>query len=201
MKPDSMVVDWEAVKRRLAATERMLADDFVPSAATQAAILEQRARDLARVPELDIAGDEREVLEFSIADKGYAFETEWVSEIVVLGELTALPCTPDFVRGIVSIRGRIVPAVDLRRFFGVAVAGIVDFHHIIVLCGGGMEFGVLADKIDGVSRLDVNRLQRTAASGMLGEFTMGGMAKNAVLLDAEKLLRDRRIVVDQGAPQ
>ena len=199
MKTDAKLVDWEEVKRRLAATQRMLADDAAPSETAQARILEQRARELARLPEPEAPGGEREVLEFSMAGESYAFETEWVGEIVVLADLTALPCTPPFVRGVVNIRGRIVSAVDLRRLFGLPDKGMVDYHRIVVLKGGGMEFGVLADRIDGVSRLNVEVLRRETAPGIPGEFALGVMAQNGVLLDARKLLHDRRMVVDLEA--
>lgn len=203
MKAESNIVDWEEVKRRLATTQRMLADDFQPSAAEQARILERRAQELARIPAPESPGDEREVLEFSIAGERFAFESAWVSEIVVLGELTALPCTPPFVRGVVNMRGRIVSAIDLRRLFGLPDKGIVDFHRIIVLSTDGMEFGVLADQVEGVARIRMGALQRgharETACGMLGEFAMGIMARDAApltMLDAKKLLHDRRMLVD-----
>ena len=193
-------VDWEAVKRRLSATKRMLADDFLPSPQTRTRILEERAKLLAREPRVVADDITQEILEFSIANRRYAFEAAWVREIVVLKELTPLPCTPSFVHGVVNIRGRIVSAVDLCRFWGLPEKGIVDFHHIIVLRGCDMEFGVLADKVDGVAQLNPKELRQEEAvslSGVPVEFVKGLIDRDDVLLDAEKLLRDPRMVVNQ----
>ena len=195
------VVDWEAVRRRLAATERMLANDFQPAPEQQARILLERAQALAREPQPEV--QRCEMLEFSIAGESYVFEAEWVREIVVLRDLTPLPCTPRFVEGVVAIRGRIVSAVNLRRFLGLPERGIVDFHRIVVLHDHQMEFGVLADRVDGVAELEPAAFRRDAAGslpGMLGEFAKGVSGEYGVLLDAAKLLRDSRMLVNLEVP-
>ncbi len=200
MQPSGKIVDWDEVKRRLSLTEHLLADDFSPSLQAQARILEERARLLAREPQAEADTEARDILEFSIAGEQYAFEAEWVREIVVLRELTPLPCTPSFVRGVINIRGRIVSAVDLRRFWGLPDQGIVDFHRIIVLRGVDMEFGVLADKVDGVAPLSLRELRREASvrpSGVPVEHIRGIIAGKTSLLDAGKLLRDPRMIIDQ----
>ena len=198
MHSSGRIVDWDDVKKRLAAAQRMLADDFAPPAQVQVRILEERALALARVPQADAPGDMLEALEFSIAGERYAFEAQWVREIVVLKELTSLPCTPPFVRGVVGIRGRVVSAVDLRRFFGLPDKGIVDFHRIVVLRGRDMEFGVLVDKVEGVALLRRDDIRRAAddVPALLTEFALGAGA-GRLLLDAGRLLNDARLIVDE----
>lgn len=200
MPKDARVVDWEEVRRRLSSTERVLAEDFSPSEQVQAQVLEERARLLAREPQREDGEQAAEMLEFSIGGEHYAFEAGWVREIVVLGELTPLPCTPSFVQGVVNVRGRIVSAVDLRRFWGLHDEGIVDFHRIIVLRGGDMEFGVLADQVDGVAPLKLKELLREESSspaGAAAQHILGVTAGKTILLDAGALLCDRRMKVDQ----
>ena len=200
MPVNENVVNWEEVKRRLASTERMLAEDFSPSEQMRSRILEERARLLACEPPDDVAEDARDMLEFSIGGERYAFEARWVREIVVLRELAPLPCTPAFVQGVVSVRGRIVSAVDLRRFWGLPECGIVDFHRIIVLRGCDMEFGVLADRVDGVASFRPSELLRDASAfpaGVAAQHILGVAGGKIALLDAEALLRDRRIIIDR----
>ena len=200
MRSSGTPVDWDEVRRRLSSTEQMLDEDFSPSAQAQERILEERARLLAQEPQTESDAQTWEVLGFSIADVRYALEAEWVREIVVLKELTPLPCTPPFVQGVVNIRGRIVSAVDLRCFWGVPELGIVDFHRIIVLHGHGMEFGVLADTIEGVAQVSEKDLRHEAAalpSGIPAQFVKGVASGHGILLDAERLLCDPRMVVAQ----
>ena len=200
MPPSEIVVNWDEVKRRLSTTERMLAEDFKPSRQAQALILAERAHALARVPLDDENEETREMLEFSIAGECFAFEAAWVHEIVVLKELSPLPCTPSFVQGVVNLRGRIVSAVDLRRFWGGQEESIVDFHRVIVLRGWNMEIGVLADRVDGVAPLKPKEIIRNTPAypaGVALEHVLGVVAGKTTLLDAEALLRDRRMIVDQ----
>src|SRR4051794_13858537 len=92
-------------------------------------ILQARARALARRPEeAPAAGEMLEILEFTLASERYAVENRYVLEVAPLKELTPLPCTPPFVRGIVNVRGRILPVFDLKMFFDLPQKGISDLH-------------------------------------------------------------------------
>src|SRR5688572_7065199 len=111
-----------------------------------AEILRARARALARPP-AHTQGAEAwlHVLEFRLAQERYAIETRYVREVYPLKDLTPLPCTPPFVLGIVNVRGRILPVVDLKKFFDLPEQGLSDLHRVILLEGNGLELGLLAD--------------------------------------------------------
>ena len=89
-------------------------------------VLRARAQALARVPEQARAqANLLEVLEFRLASERYAVETRHIQEVHPFRELTPLPCTPAFVLGVVNVRGRILPVLDIKRFFGLPEQGLV----------------------------------------------------------------------------
>src|SRR5882757_6299566 len=90
-------------------------------------ILRARARVLARPPERQAeAGAMLDLLEFRLAQECYAVENRYVQEVCPLKELTPLPCTPPFLLGIVNVRGRILPVLDLKKFFDLPEKGLTD---------------------------------------------------------------------------
>jgi purine-binding chemotaxis protein CheW len=74
-----------------------------------------------------------EVIAFTLAHERYAVETSCIREIHVLEDLTPLPCTPDFIVGIVNLRGCITAVVDLKKFFDLPEPGFTDAHRVLVI--------------------------------------------------------------------
>jgi len=138
-----------------------------------------------------------EVLEFRLAHERYALETEYVQEVHPLKELTPLPCTPSFVVGIVNVRGRIVPVLDLKKFLDLPEQGLTDLHRIILVCREDFELGVLADVIVGVRSVPDDKLQSSlpTLTGARSEYVKGVTAERLVLLDLARILADPRIIV------
>src|SRR5882757_6351764 len=97
-------------------------------------ILRARAQVLARPPSsAPVPSTMLELLEFRVASERYALETRHVQGVYPLRELTPLPCTPPFVLGIVNVRGRILPVLDLKKFFELPEQGLTDLHRIILV--------------------------------------------------------------------
>ncbi len=87
-------------------------------------ILRARARVLARPPQsIPAAETSLEVVEFRLAQECYALETRFVNVVYPLKDLTPLPCTQPFVLGIVNVRGRITPVIDVKKFFDLQIWG------------------------------------------------------------------------------
>jgi len=163
-------------------------------------ILRERARALARIPPPPTAEDSTlELLEFRLASERYALETRHVHEVHPLRELTPLPCTPEFILGIVNVRGRILGVLDLKKFFQLPDPGLTDLHRIILLRGNGLEMGLLADVIVGVRRIPVDRLQPTlpTLTGIRAEYLKGVTDERLVVLDLDRLLSDPKIVLHE----
>lgn len=165
-----------------------------------ARVLRERAAALAR-PDVDPRRpDSLELLEFRLAAERYAVETRFVSEVQALRDLTPLPGTPAFVRGIVNLRGRILPVYDLKRFFSLPEQGLTDLHRIIVVNGHDFEIGLLADVVVGVRDLARDALSPAlpTMSAIAAAYLKGVSEERLVVLDLERLLTDPRIVVNDG---
>lgn len=180
-----------------------LAERLSPHEAQAGGILRARARALARRPAQEEPGDARqlsmEVLEFRLAAERYAVETMFVQEVHALKNLTALPCTPAFVSGIVNLRGHIVAVVNLKKFFNLPEQGLTDLHRIILVGNGDVEFGLLADASVGVRRIARASLQPPlpTASGIGARYVQGISADSMLVLDMARILADPRILVNE----
>ena len=161
-------------------------------------LLKERAQALARPAESASPCATLELLEFKLASERYAVETRHVGEVHPLRDLTPLPGTPPFVRGIVNLRGRIVPVFDLKKFFDLPEQGLTDLHRIIVVRGNDLELGLLADVVVSVRLIAADTLSPPlpTLSGIGAEYLKGVSEERLVVLDLERILADPRIVVD-----
>jgi purine-binding chemotaxis protein CheW len=166
-------------------------------------ILRERARLLARPPDdgADRAGS-IEILEFRLAQERYAVEHRYVQEVCPFRNLTPLPCTPPFVRGIVNIRGRILPVFDLKRLFGLPEVGVTDLHNIILVRDRELEVGLLADSIVGATALPLYLLQPSlpTLTRIRESYLKGITYESLVVLDVAGILADPRILVNEEVP-
>jgi purine-binding chemotaxis protein CheW len=163
-------------------------------------ILRARAKALA-IPRRQsmTAGAMLELLEFRLASERYALETRHVQDVHPLRDLTPLPCTPAFVLGIVNVRGRILPVLDLKKFFDLPERGLTDLHRIILVRGNDLEFGLLADVIVGVRSVAADSLQPSlpTLTGIRAEYLKGIGEDRLVVLDVQRILADPKIIVHQ----
>ena len=163
-------------------------------------ILRARAQALARVPERPpVAETMLELLEFRLAQEHYALESRYVQEVYPLKELTPLPCTPPFVLGIVNVRGRILPVLDLKKFFDLPEKGLTDLHRIILVRDHELELGLLADVVVGVRSIPADSLQPSlpTLTGVRGDYLKGVTAERLVVLDLARILADPKIIVHE----
>ncbi|MFZ0500146.1 MAG: chemotaxis protein CheW [Steroidobacteraceae bacterium] len=162
-------------------------------------ILRERAQTLARVPPPPAADTLLELLEFGLASERYAIERRYVQEVQPLRELTPLPCTPPFILGIVNVRGRIVPVLDLKKFFELPERGLTDLHRTIIVRGHDLEIGLLADVIIGISGIPAESLQPSlpTLTGIRADYLKGVTDARLVVLAVDRILSDPRIIVHE----
>ena len=163
-------------------------------------LLRARARVLARPRESAAAANASlEVLEFRLARECYALETRHVREVYPLKDLTPLPCTPPFLLGIVNVRGRITPVIDIKKFFDLPDTGLTDLHRIILVRGNDLELGLLADITVGVRTILVDSLQTSlpTLTGIRADYLKGVTAERLVVLDLDRILADPKIMVHE----
>jgi purine-binding chemotaxis protein CheW len=163
-------------------------------------ILRARAEALAHRPAPALAPSTMlELLEFRLASERYALETRHVQNVHPLRDLTPLPCTPPFVLGIVNVRGRILPVLDLKKFFDLPERGLTDLHRIILVHGNDIELGLLADVIVGVRSVAADSLQPSlpTLSGIRADYLKGIGERRLVVLDVDRILSDPKIIVHE----
>jgi purine-binding chemotaxis protein CheW len=192
-------IDWEAIHRRLAVTEAAIDQGLVHGPEQTRRILEARARVAAKPPVKPDNTERLEVLAFSLASESYGVEACHVREVCQLRELTAVPCTPPFVAGVMNLRGRIIAIVDLRKLFELQAKGLTELNRVIVLAGRDSELGLLADSIDGVRSVAVSDLQGSLATltGIRDRFLKGVTGQMLAVLDGGRLLADDGLKVNE----
>jgi purine-binding chemotaxis protein CheW len=165
-----------------------------------ARVLRERAAALARVPAPPADADALELLEFRLASERYAIETRHVTEVHPLHDLTPLPGTPAFVRGIVNLRGRILPVYDLKKFFDLPEEGLTDLHRIVEVRGRDLALGLLADMVVNVLVVPRRVLQPPlpTLSEIAADYVMGVSEARVIVLDVERVLADPRLVGDDS---
>ncbi|MBI5510732.1 MAG: purine-binding chemotaxis protein CheW [Deltaproteobacteria bacterium] len=194
-------IDWEAIHRRLALAAAAIAGGLRHGPEETRRVLEARAR-VAAKPALTADDGERiEILAFTLAGEAYGVETRHVREVCQLKDLTALPCTPPFVAGVMSLRGQVLAVIDLRQFFELPAKGLTELNRVVVLKGGDNEMGLLADSIDGVRSVAAADLQQglPTLTGIRERFLKGITGQMLAILDGGRLLADAGLRVNEHA--
>jgi len=97
---------------------------------------------------------EGKYLTFALAHEEYGLEILKVREIIGYIDVTAVPQTPHYVKGVVNLRGQVIPVVDLRAKFGMETADVTDETCIIVveitLGGRKSNTGIVVDRVQEV---------------------------------------------------
>lgn len=192
--------DWREVELRLETARIATEHIWAPTAEDTRRILKERAQTLAReaVP-AEAADAGIEVIEFLLAHERYAVASEYVREVYPLEDITPLPCTPAFVLGIVNLRGEILSVIDIKKFFDLPEKGLTNLNKVIVLESSDMVFGIVADAISGVRRIPRAGIQPSlpTLTGIREDYLLGVTAERVVILDAEKLLTDEKLIVQE----
>ena len=163
-------------------------------------ILRARAKSLAQEPEKKEEAEESlEVLAFLLAHETYAIETRFIREVYPLTELTPLPCTPDYIFGIINIRGQILTIIDMKKFFDLPEKGITNLNRVIVVRNEDMELGILADEIIGIQNIPEKGVTPPlpTMTGIHAGYLKGVTGEGLILLDMEMFLNDRQLIVHE----
>jgi len=91
---------------------------------------------------------------FRLSDAYYGIDIMQVNEIVKLQEITKLPNTPDYVEGIINLRGKVIPIVDLKVKFKLGRQERNDDTRIIVVNANNKIIGILVDEVSEVLRIN-----------------------------------------------
>ncbi len=171
-----------------------------PTPGEKKKILKARAKTLAREPDLEKAAEAYiEVVEFVLAYEKYAFETSCIREIYPLKKFTPLPCTPPYVFGIINVRGQILSVIDIKKLFDLPDKGLGELNKVIILQTYDMELGILADKIIGIRSIPLKEIQPSlpTLTDIRAEYMRGVTKERVVILDATRIMSDKKIIVHE----
>ncbi|HEY2758659.1 MAG TPA: chemotaxis protein CheW [Pseudolabrys sp.] len=100
-----------------------------------------------------------QLISFAIGDDQYGVDIMAVREIKGWTDITPLPRQPDYVRGVLNLRGVIVPIVDLRCRFGQGLTQATPLHIVIIVQIASKPIGLLADRVLDIVSLDVTQIK------------------------------------------
>ncbi len=144
-----------------------------------------------------MAEKEGKYLTFTLADEEYGIGILKIKEIIGMMPITTVPQTPEFVKGVINLRGKVIPVMDLRLKFGLEAMDYTERTCIIVVeiegQTGTVMIGVVVDSVSEVLNIKVEDIEDTPTFGTkLNTDYIHGMAKMEggvkILLEIDKVL-------------
>ena len=137
---------------------------------------------------------ERQLVVFNLSTETYGIDISAVHEIIRIQGITEVPRTPEFVEGVINLRGRIVPVIDLRKRFGLDLVEKTNNTRIIVVEVDDMTVGMIVDSVSEVLRLPVDSIEPPpAVISSVDLESLQGVGKLddqiIILLDLNRVLR------------
>ena len=143
-------------------------------------------------------------LTFNLAEEEYGMGILKIKEIIGMIPITSVPQTPDYVKGVINLRGKVIPVVDLRSRFGMEEIGYTERTCIIVAEiqgeSGTVMVGVVVDSVSEVLNIKGEEIEATPTFGarlntefILGMAKMEGGVK--ILLDIDRVLGSQEIAI------
>jgi purine-binding chemotaxis protein CheW len=110
-----------------------------------------------------------------LADEHYGLDIARVLEIIRHRPITPVPRSPDFVKGVINLRGQIIPVVDLRERFGMPAAEVTKETRIVVAESSNTRVGLVVDSVSEVLLLPAESVELTpeVAAGPDAEYVRG----------------------------
>jgi len=123
---------------------------------------------------MDSMDEVLQVVSFEIGDEEYAVDILEVQEIIRMVEITPVPKAPHYVEGVINLRGKVIPIIDIRRRFGMSVAECTKETRIVVVDVSRIIIGIIVDSVSEVLRIPSNLIEPSPSGKQGGtEFHKG----------------------------
>ena len=121
--------------------------------------------DAAAAAAAQAAASHTQFISFAIGDDQYGVDIMAVREIKGWADITHLPKQPEYVRGVLNLRGAIVPIVDLRCRFGQGLTETTPLHIVIIVQIDGRQIGLIGDRVLDIVSVDASQIQKVPRTG------------------------------------
>lgn len=128
---------------------------------------------------------------FNLADKEYAVDIKSVREVRRIKQITPVPKTLDFIEGVVSLRGRVIPIINLRKKLSLPSPEKISLNRVLITESNKHMLGIAVDSVIGVVSIDNSNIEPPDDVLKKAEYLIGvGKIGNRLILivDIEKLL-------------
>lgn len=209
-EPDTQSFDWEAVRRRILQAGAALTELDYASPEVMQQIWARRAAQIAQAPPQEDKGERLTLVVVRLGREVYGLDAQLVFDIQPVEQLTPVPRVPNWVGGVVNLRGRILSVLDLQRFFGLSPTGNNrddgEQGSLVVVETPYMELALLVDEVLAVEALPTSQMQDTTDTirGLPPEYIhgilplAGNKASSLVLvLNLVTLLADERLIIHE----
>ncbi len=144
------------------------------------------------------SSDDQQFLTFNLAEEFYGVDILKVQEIKGYTNVTKIPNTPDYLKGVLNLRGTIVPIVDLRMKFGMGITEPTSFTVVVVVNVRNRVMGFLVDAVSDVLDLNAKDIQPPPEMGNTVDITFVAGIGNSndhlvTLLDIDRVLTDDEV--------
>lgn len=145
---------------------------------------------------------EDKYLTFTIGQEEYGLEIKYITEIVVIQEITMVPDMPQYMKGVINLRGNVISVMDMRNRFHLEDREYDDRTCIIVVDLDKLQIGLIVDSVKEVSDIPATQVDPPPAThyGLKSGYVKGmGKLNDSVkiLLDVEKILYEKDLEVIQ----
>ncbi len=144
-----------------------------------------------------------QLISFSMGNEDYGVDIQTVKEVIRFKAITRLPKAPDFVKGVINLRGDIIPIIDLRERFGMEQKEYTDMTRVIVVEVDGRSIGTVVDSVSHVIRIEEGEIEPPPPCvGKISEEYIRGVGKVdeklVVLLNIDRILTaEEKIELDE----
>jgi purine-binding chemotaxis protein CheW len=145
----------------------------------------------------DVTGT-MQLVSFTLGKELYGVEITKVREIILITDITRIPETPDFLKGLINLRSTVIPVIDLRVRFGMPVGETTDESRIMVIQACGKTIGIVVDAVSEVLRVKQEHIAPPppTIAGLGREYLSGLVKLNEhllILLDIDKIFNEEEI--------
>jgi len=134
----------------------------------------------------ELDGEVKQLISFMVGEEEFGLEILKIKEVIRIQQITKLPKAPSFVKGVINLRGDVIPVIDLREKFGLEGKDYGSMTRVIVVEVGGKSIGMVVDSVSQVIRVPIDQIEPAPPM-------VGGLA--AEYLEGVAKMEDRLIIL------